>query len=319
MNLGFWSKLKKPFLSLAPMEGVTDSVFRRSVARFGRPDVFYTEFTNVNGICSEGFEKVAQRLFFMPDEKPIVAQIWGIEPEMFLAASKKIAALGFDGIDINLGCPVRDVTKIGAGGRMIEKDNWTKVTEIIAATREGGGGLPVSVKTRIGYKKVLTEEWANFLLDQDLAEITFHLRTAAEMSKVLARWEEMEKIMRIKDEKKANTLICGNGDVKSRKHAKILCDQYGADGIMIGRGVFENPAVFSVNKSSLSISERLEALLAHAKLYEKQWGSDKPFVEMRKSIKMYVSGFSGAAEMRQLLMTATSAQDLEDKLDLNSG
>jgi len=139
------------------------------------------------------------------------------------------------------------------------------------------------------------------------------------MSKVPARWEEMEKIMRIKDEKKANTLICGNGDVKSRKHAKILCDQYGADGIMIGRGVFENPAVFSVNKSSLSISERLEALLAHAKLYEKQWGSDKPFVEMRKSIKMYVSGFSGAAEMRQLLMTATSAQDLEDKLDLNSG
>lgn len=305
-------------MALAPMEGVTDSVFRRSVADLGRPDVFYTEFTNVNGICSEGFEKVSQRLFFDKSERPVVAQIWGMEPEMFLAASKKIAELRFDGIDINFGCPVRDVTKIGGGSRMIERDSWARAAEIIAATREGGK-LPVSVKTRIGFKKVQTEEWAEFLMGQNLAEITFHLRTASEMSKVPAKWEEMRKIITIRDGKKVKTLICGNGDVKSREQAVVLCKKFGADGAMIGRGVFENPMVFSAETRNLTVAERSAALLRHARLFEEQWGREKPFIEVRKVIKMYMSGFAGAAELRQELMLSNSVQELEDKLALFSG
>jgi tRNA-dihydrouridine synthase len=301
------------------MEGVTDTVFRRSIADIARPDVFYTEFTSVNGICSEGFEKVAQRLLFDESERPIVAQIWGTEPEMFLTAARKISELGFDGIDINFGCPVKDVTKIGGGSRMIEKDSRERVSEIIAATREGGKGLPVSVKTRIGYRSVQTEEWTDFLMNQDLAEITFHLRTASEMSKVPARWEEMRKIVRVRDDKKVATLICGNGDVKSREQAMKLCAEYGIDGVMIGRGVFENPAVFFPEARTLAVKERSLALLRHAKLFEEQWGEEKPFIEVRKVIKMYIAGFPGAADIRQELMKVNSAQELEDELDLLSG
>ncbi len=313
MEMGFWKKLPRPFVSLAPMEGVTDTVFRRSIAKFGRPDVFYTEFTNVNGICSEGFDKVSVRLKYLQEERPIVAQIWGVDPEIFFAAAHKISELGVDGIDINLGCPVRDVVKIGACSRMIEKEQWQRVKEIIAATREGGK-LPVSVKTRIGYKKVVTEDWADFLLDQGLAEITFHLRTAAEQSAVPASWEEMEKIVDIKRRKKTETLICGNGDVKDRQQAKELFLQFQMDGVMIGRGVFENPAAFAAERRILTKTERLMALSDHARLYEAEWQGKKPFGEMKKNIKMYVAGYEGAAAERQTLMGVNSYAELTEKL-----
>src|SRR3989344_7701227 len=161
MNVGFWGKLKRPFLCLAPMEDVTDTVFRQIVASVARPDVFFTEFTSTDGMCSPGFEKVAQRLKYCEVERPIVAQIWGKEPERFRLAAKMIADMGFDGIDINFGCPERSIVKQGACGAMIgDKD---RVGEIIAAVREGVGKLPMSVKTRIGNKQIATEDWIGFL------------------------------------------------------------------------------------------------------------------------------------------------------------
>jgi nifR3 family TIM-barrel protein len=311
MNLGFWEKLPKPFLTLAPMEGVTDTVFRQQIIKLGRPDVVYTEFTNVHGMCSEGFEKVAERLQFSKSERPIVAQIWGTEPEMFYRGAEKIAQMQFDGIDINFGCPVREVIKTGACAAMISEDFGIRerVKEIIRAVQEGGK-LPVSVKTRIGNKRVITEDWIGFLLEQKLAAITVHGRLAAQMSKYPADWGEVGKAVQVRNRMKSPTLIIGNGDVDSRTQAENLAKEYGTDGIMIGRGVFKNPAIFAQDGREMTEAERLQILVEHAEKFEQRWGGKRPFAEMRKNIKMYVSGFAKAAELRQKLMQAESAAEL---------
>lgn len=324
--MNFWQLLPRPFFCLAPMEDVTDTVFRQIVTSVGKPDVFFTEFTHVDSIChSERSEEsridldssakpqddklnkgAEQRLRFSEIERPIVAQIWGTNPESFAKAAKIIKDLGFDGIDINLGCPVRDITKQGGCSALIGQN--AQVAEIIAATKQAG--LPVSVKTRIGKRNIVTGDWIGFLLTQNLAAITIHGRTVAEMSKVPAHWDEIAKATKLPNSNK--TLIIGNGDVKSLTEAKKRVQETGVDGVMIGRGIFENIALFA--DKTLSQEQRRNLLIKHIKLHEQIWGNTKRFEPLRKFVKAYINGFDGASEARQKLMQAGSSQELLDML-----
>lgn len=301
----FWEKLPKNFIALAPMEDVTDTVFRQIlIAADSRPDVFFTEFTNIDGLLSKGTEKVAQRLKFKKNELPLVAQIWGNDPDKFYKAAKLLVNLGFSGIDINMGCPQRDVVRKNCGGGCIRVPKLAG--EIIDAVKKGSSGLPVSVKTRIGIKKIETESWIEHLLKQNLTALTIHLRTVNEMSKVPAHFEELEKIVTLKNKISPKTKIIANGDIKSLDQAKILFDQYNIDGVMIGRGVFENLWVFNpkIDPVTISLKERLKFLLKHVQLYEKQWGKNKNFNALKKYFKIYTFGIANASEIREILMKA---------------
>jgi tRNA-dihydrouridine synthase len=297
-----WESLTKPFFVLAPMEDVTDTVFRRIVTKYGRPDLYFTEFTNADAYETKGWETVSRRLAFTEAERPIIAQIWGISPEKHFKIAQKIAELGFDGIDINMGCPVRDVIKNGACSGMINNPSLAK--EIIQATKEGARSLPVSVKTRIGFSKIQTEDWIGFLLDQDLPALTVHGRTTKEMSKVPAHWDEIGKAVSLRNAKKVKTCIIGNGDVKSHQEGLEKAAAYGLDGIMIGRGIFQDITIFNDLSTfqTMRIDEKLQILLEHIKLYEETWGRTKKYDVLKKYFKIYVSGFDGASDFRVKLM-----------------
>lgn len=243
----FWQDLERPFFALAPMEAVTDVVFRHVVAAAGKPDIFFTEFTNAASYASEkGIESTRGRLAFTADEQPMVAQIWGNNPEHFAFMAKGLATQGFAGIDINTGCPDKTVIKQGSGSALIGDHELT--AKLIAAAKEGG--LPVSVKTRLG--KLKTDEyrdWLKFLLEQDIVNLTIHLRTRKEMSKVPAHYELISDIVKLRNEIAPQTLITINGDIKDRAHGEELAAQYGVDGIMIGRGIFSNPFAFAKTDS----------------------------------------------------------------------
>lgn len=310
-----WNSFPKPIFSLAPMEDVTDTVFRQILCSTGKPDAFFTEFTNVDGIASVGHDVVARRLQYTEIEHPLIAQIWGMVPENFYKAAQELREKGFDGIDINMGCPQKDVIRHGACSALIK--NHSLATEIIQATQEGARSanlgqaeLPVSVKTRIGFKTIQTEEWIGFLLEQDLPLITVHGRTAAEMSKVPCHWDEIGKAVELRNKMDKKTLIFGNGDVMSLDEAKEKVDRYHVDGVMIGRGVFHNPWLFAgTNPSTKTVGERLELLEHHVRLFEKTWGNAKSFQILKKYFKIYLSDFEGAADMRMQFMETKNYEE----------
>lgn len=318
MSVSFsWNDLPNPFFALAPMEDVTDTVFRQIVASAARPDVFFTEFTNTDGILSRGADIVTQRLKYTEIERPLIAQIWGIHPESFYKAAQEIVKLGFDGIDINMGCPIRNIVKIGACSALINNHALTK--EIIDATKKGAGSasrrIPISIKTRIGFNKIVTQEWIGFLLNQDLAALTIHGRTAAEMSAVPVHWDEIEKAVILKNTLKVKTLLIGNGDIKNREQGLELVKKYQLDGIMIGRGVFENPWVFQKEQKIISKQERLLLLKKHVHLFKQTWSTNKNFQVLKKYFKIYIAGFPNAAEIRQSLMQTNSFEEINSILD----
>ncbi|KKR34240.1 MAG: tRNA-dihydrouridine synthase [Candidatus Gottesmanbacteria bacterium GW2011_GWC2_39_8] len=298
--MNFWTKLTKPFTVLAPMEDVTDTVFRQIVAKCGKPDVFFTEFTNVDGLFSKGREKVAQRLKFADIEKPIVAQIWGLTPENFYKAGKLLNKLNFDGIDINMGCPQKNVTKKGACSALINNQPLAK--EIISATIEGAGKLPVSIKTRVGFKKIQTEEWISFLLGFPIAALTVHGRIASEMSRKPANWEEIGKAVEIRNRMKSQTLIIGNGDVISYKDAVEKAGKYKADGIMIGRGIFEDLWIFDQKKKEITFKKKLMMLKKHIFLFQTIWEGKRDFNMLKKFYKIYIREIPEASEIRGKLV-----------------
>ena len=288
------------------MEDVTDTVFRQIVASCGKPDVFFTEFTNADGLCSKGREIVAKRLIFTKEERPIVAQIWGNNPENYYKSAKLIRVMGFDGIDINMGCPDKTVVKRGLCSGLI--NNPSLAEEIILAAREGAKGLPISVKTRIGYKNIETK-WIGFLLGLKLEAITVHARTVYEMSKVPAHWDEIGKVVKLRNSMKAKTLIIGNGDVKSIDEAQQKYKQYKVDGIMIGRGIFNNLWVFNrnINPKNIPYKEKLQLLIKHIELFDKTWGKTKNFAIMKKFYKIYISDVPDASDFRSKLMEFKTA------------
>ncbi len=300
----FWNQLFKPFFILAPMDEVTDTVFRQMVASIAAPNVFFTEFTNVEGLFSNGREALMPRLKYNPKERPIVAQLWGINPDNFCKAAKLVKQLGFDGVDINMGCPERSIVKQGSCSALINNPKLAK--EIILATIKGATGLPVSIKTRIGFDKVQTEEWVGFLLQFNLASITIHARTSKQMSKVAADWDEIKKAVQLRDKLKSKTLIIGNGDVTDRVDGLGKVKETGVDGIMIGRGIFQNIWAFDKHPYQNADNEKmLQILLQHVDLFEKTWGNAKNFVILRKFFKIYISGFANSHKLRIALMKSS--------------
>ena len=245
MKDNFWSELPRPFFILAPMEDVTDIVFRHVVSEAARPDVYFTEFTNTESFCHpEGIHSVRGRLTFSEDEQPMVAHIWGDKPEQFREMSIGLAEMGFKGVDLNMGCPVANVASKGKGSGLILRPEVA--AEIIQAAK--AGGIPVSVKTRLGYYKIEEwKEWLKHVFKQGIANLSIHLRTRKEMSKVDAHWELIEAIKSLRDEIAPDTLLTINGDIPDRQTGLELAEKYGVDGVMIGRGIFHNPFAFEKN------------------------------------------------------------------------
>ncbi len=311
-----WQEINRPIWCLAPMEGVTDSPFRQMLVKMGKPAVLFTEFASVEGMVSVGGEEVAQRLRHEESERPLVAQIWGLKPENFFKVSRQIIDTGFDGIDLNFGCPDRAVVKMGACAAMMENDRG-RVKEIIVAVKEAvAGKVPVSVKTRIGFRLVETEEWGRFFLEQGIDALTIHGRTVKQMSKVSANWEEVGKVVKLRDEMGLETVIIGNGDIDDLGQAREMVGRYGVDGVMIGRGVFKNPWLFGeVDAESKTKKERLELLVEHSRLFVETWADQKNFEEMKKYFKMYIRDFDQAGEWREKLMKCRDLSGVEEVVD----
>ncbi len=308
MKENFWQDLPRPFFVLAPMEDVTDVVFRHVVSAAGKPDVFFTEFTNTVSYCHpEGRDSVRGRLTFTEDEQPMVAHIWGDEPEHFRQMSIGMAEQGFKGIDINMGCPVPNVAGKGKGSGLIRRA--TVAADLIQAAKTGG--LPVSVKTRLGYTNI--DEWRDWLthvFEQDIANLSIHLRTRKEMSKGNAHWEMISEIKKLRDEIAPQTLLTINGDIPDRETGLKLVEEYGVDGVMIGRGVFHNPYAFEKEPKEHSSQELLNLFRLHLNLFDK-YTVDEPraFRPLRRFFKIYVRGIRGASDLRvQLMETETTNQ-----------
>ncbi len=307
----FWNELNKPIFILAPMEDVTDTVLRQVIARCGKPAVFFTEFTNVEGMFSKGERHVTQRLRYTEVERPLVAQIWGTYPENFFKAAKKLIDMGFDGIDLNMGCPASGVMHKGACSGLI--NNRPLAKEIIDATKEGAAGIiPVSVKTRLGFRAI-DFDWIAFVLEQNPAVLTVHARTVSEMSKVPAHWDRLQTVVEMRNAMNSTTLIIGNGDVKSLGDAQQKVAEAGADGAMIGRGIFDNPYLFSgaITLSDKTPQEKMQLLLDHMQLWIDTWGDTRHFPILRKFFKVYANGFPGAQDLRMQLMETQSPEETE--------
>ena len=314
MTENFWRELPRPFFILAPMEDVTDIVFRHVVSEAARPDVFFTEFTNTDSFCHpEGIDSVRGRLTFSEDEQPIVAHIWGDKPEHFREMSIGMAEMGFKGIDLNMGCPVANVAKKGKGSGLILRPETA--AEIIQASK--AGGLPVSVKTRLGYYEI--DEWKDWLkhvFEQYIANLSIHLRTRKEMSNVDAHWELIEAVKNLRDEIAPNTLLTINGDIPDRKTGLELATKYGIDGVMIGRGIFHNPFAFEKEPREHTSKELLDLLRLHLTLFDKySQKENRQFKSLRRFFKIYVRGIRGASELRHQLMSTQSTDEVRALLD----
>lgn len=304
-----WQTLPRPFLALAPMDDVTDTVFRRVIAGCSAPDVFFTEFASADGLQSAGRPRVIEKLKFTDEETPLVAQLWGMKPENYEKTAKEIAELGFAGIDINMGCPVPKIVRIGACAALMK--NHTLAADIISATKSGAGKLAVSVKTRIGFDKP-DEAWTEFLLEQELDALIVHGRTAKELSKVPNDWSLVEQVRVQRDLISPNTVMIGNGDVANRAHGVELAKKYGLEGIMIGRGALKDPFAFATKSPWPKYDKpaRLKLFIKHIGLFKKTWGDSRNPASLKKFAKLYVNGFDGAVELRTKLMAANTVDDL---------
>lgn len=309
-----WQTLPKHFLCLAPMEGVTDVVFRQVISRSGRPDLFFTEFTNVSSFASDkGRQNALERLDIVASDSPIIAQIWGKNPAHFATIARELEKLGFDGLDINMGCPDRHVNKAGGGAAMIKTPDLA--LECIRQAKTNTN-LPVSVKTRLGFSHT-TEytDWLSLLLQQDLAALTVHLRTRKEMSKVEAHFDLIPDIIKLRDQFAPTTKIIFNGDIKDKTHANQLFATYPAiDGLMIGRGVFSNPYCFTNHIPSKE--ELLNLLNYHLDLFEYRQqsllerDSYYSFEPLKRFFKVYIHSFDGASDLRTQLMNCKTVSEV---------
>ncbi|TAK96401.1 tRNA-dihydrouridine synthase [Patescibacteria group bacterium] len=308
MEKSFWKKLKKPFFVQAPMDDVTNFVFRQIVARCGRPHVEFTEFVSADGAAfAVGKENLIEKLKFSQSERPIVAQFFGAKADHFFEAAKWARELGFDGIDINMGCPDASVIKQGGGSALIRNPKLAR--KIIQATKAGAEHVPVSVKTRIGYSKNEVKTWIPEILAEEPAALTLHGRTANRGYAMPADWEAIKEAVQIA--KGSGTVMIGNGDIYSLKQARFRARQSGVDGVMIGRALLKNPWVFNpkVKAEEISVPDRLKLLLEHVELFQQEY-SQRNFSELKKYFAGYVSDFPGAKELRIKLMTVENEEDV---------
>ncbi|MDD9989608.1 MAG: tRNA-dihydrouridine synthase [Spirochaetaceae bacterium] len=303
----FWDDLPRPFFVVAPMANATDTAFRRVITECSSPHAVYTEFTSVAGLCSRGAPRLMVDLEFAECERPVIAQFFGSVPEQFRRCAELAVELGFDGVDINMGCPDRAVLRQKAGAALIRDPDLA--VEIIDATRAGAGDLPVSVKTRIGDASDIVEEWIGRLLGARPAAIAIHARTIKERSEVPAHWDAVRRACELAHG--TGVPIVGNGDVRSLEQGRALAAETGADGVMIGRGVFGNPWLFSAAGGPGDLRVAVETMLAHALVYDLLFAGRKNFVDMRRHFKAYVGGFHGARRLRMELMETRSVADVE--------
>ncbi len=312
---------------LAPMADVTDNPFRRIIKEVGRPDLFYTEFVSCDGLASDaGRPRLLQLLNFKKNQNPIVGQIFGGKPENYKGAAEICKNLGFDGVDINMGCPVRNITKQVAGSELCKFENRELVTEIITEAKKGCGSLPLAVKTRIGFNNI-DLDWIKHVLKHDIQALIVHLRTRKEMSKVDAHWELMTEIRKIRDEVAPDVVLIGNGDIETIEQGEKVVKEHGIDGYMIGRGIFKNPWLFSGSDfEEFSIEQKIELALRHTKYFEEEFGETKSNIKkfgkrtknfnlMKKFYKIYINGFEGAKELRIEMMSTKSYEDVKRVTD----
>lgn len=298
--MNFWHILPKPFTALAPMEAVTDYAFREIVAKYAKPNVLFTEFTSSDALLSNGYSKTIGRLAFSNIQRPIVAQVWGNNVTNLAKTAELVSNLGFDGIDINMGCPDKNVTKKGCGSALI--GNKSLVTQIVTEIKKSTPQLSISIKTRLGIKNIETDEWLGFLLTLPIDTITIHLRTVKEKSVVPAHWDEMQKIISLRNKLNPKTIIIGNGDIKNLNEVKEKYLLYKMDGAMLGRGIFSNFFVFNKVQNKDTKKHLIKIMLEHTKLHSKTYGEVGNFNYMKKFYKMYVREFRGATELKNLLM-----------------
>ncbi len=300
------------------MDEVTDVVFREILRKASKPDVFFTEFTSVDGLASVGRDRVIQKLRYNQNQRPIVAQIWGHRPENFWKAAKTVSELGFDGVDINMGCPDRTVVKNNGGSALINQKET--VTEIVKAIRDAAPNLPVSIKTRLDTTDALTNEWIEFVLSLKVEAFTLHARTAKAMSTGFADWSKVKEAVNIRSGLGVETVIIGNGDATSYKDVVQKSNTFNCEGVMIGRGVFQNPWVFEkhdVNEvcPSHSLHEHLLLLAEHMRMFHETWGTLKNFEIMKKFVKVYVKNFDGADILRKEFMACRTYQEAKLVID----
>jgi nifR3 family TIM-barrel protein len=354
----FWDTLPTPFFTVAPMADVTDVAFRQMLALHSRhrrrdgtvggPDVMWTEFVSADGIVrapKTGRDKLMKDLEYTEIERPIVAQLFTRVPEHMEQVASLCRELGFDGVDINMGCPAGAIIDQGCGAAMIKTPDVAR--DIIRAAKRGArsneGGIPVSVKTRIGYNQDQLDDWIPVILEEHPAAITVHARTRKDMSKVPARWERLRRVVELRDKLQPTVKIIGNGDVTSIDDAKEKAREFGVDGVMIGRALFGNPWFFhplkqvpfrmtslpthgvdrekimvpdmsKQNIEYVTIEDRLRALIEHSQLFTSLL-PHKNFSIMKKHYKAYVSGWHGAAELRQKLMEASNVAEIESIIE----
>ncbi len=351
--MNFWQekniqakKEGRPLYCLAPMADVTDRAFRRIIAKYGKPDVFWTEFVSADGLAHPvAREKLSINLMYTKEERPIIAQLFSSNPENMKSAVKYCIELGFDGIDINMGCPDKSIEKQGAGASMIKTPETARavIESARAAITESGKQIPLSVKTRVGYMKPEIDTWVKMLLEQDLDALTIHARTRRDLSKVPANWDYVKQVVKMRDDMKKKTLIIGNGDVLNLEDANVKSKESGCDGVMIGRAVFGNPWIFNTKiktkqfgnsfyskilslfgiknkywlraQTGVSKEEKLRVLFEHAQLFDELLGPPaggvKSFAIMKKHFKAYINGFDGAKELRHKLIESKDFEEFK--------
>lgn len=297
------------------MDDVTDTVFRTIVADCAEPDLFFTEFVNVDGLQSPGRPKLLKKLKISKKDKPIIAQLWGLKPENFYQTARELKRMGFAGVDLNMGCPVKTVIKNGACAALM--NNRELAGEIIEAAKKGAGSLPVSVKTRVGFTTA-DMSWIEFMLTQKLDMLSIHGRTVRQMSKIAADWDLVSQVREMRDSLCPATKIVGNGDVINRAQGAKLAEKHDLDGIMIGRGVFRDPFVFAERSpwASWDKKQKLDLFRKHIELFARTWNKGEyKFEVLKKFAKVYVNEFKGAKELREHLMAAESIEELLSALD----
>ncbi|MBV9159191.1 MAG: tRNA-dihydrouridine synthase [Candidatus Kaiserbacteria bacterium] len=316
----FWQDLPRPFFALAPMEDVTDAAFRRLIAKYGKPHVFFTEFTSADGLAladEKGQRNLRKGLEYSEAERPIVAQLFSSSPQYMEQGAAIARELGFDGVDINMGCPVNEVVNQHCGAALIKDP--ARAREIIRATTRGAGDLPVSVKTRLGYHEDELDTWLPELLAEEPAVVTIHARTRKEMSAVPARWERVAAAVKIRDSLKSKTLIVGNGDVVDLKDASNKAAATGCDGVMLGRAIYGNPWLFADRDTSPTREEHIRALIEHIGLFQEHMSGFVNDALMKKHFKAYISGWDNAKELRMQLMDAASLNEAKSLLAAELG
>ncbi|PIZ74744.1 hypothetical protein COY07_00230 [Candidatus Peregrinibacteria bacterium CG_4_10_14_0_2_um_filter_43_11] len=338
MFRGFWDTLQSPIIGLSPMDGVTDAAYRYTVAKTSHPSLIMTEFMNVEGLA-RGAVSMLHAFKYDEIERPIVAQIYGSEVDSFYKVALMVCELGFDGIDINMGCPANKVARRGSGAGLIQTpdlattiiktvqqaaNDWAKGKtpeeadirpKIIRAIREmrptpsARRLLPISVKTRIGFNTVTTESWISHLLKAKPAAITLHGRTFKQLYSGEADWEEIAKAAVLC--KKTDTLIVGNGDVKNIQDAQDKIEKYSVNGVLVGRATFGNPWFF--DGYSPTPQECAKKAIEHCETFERIY-PERLFFNMRKHLAWYLKGFDGARELRVKLMQSNNSDEVREIL-----